>query len=152
MKPIILLLLINLSSYSNDISEIRKLYLEAHISQSDCKNFGEKITNSQSDESALIKGYKGCFYFIKCEFVNSPVHKFLYFNKAKKLLESAIKDNQKSVELKFLRFSIQKNIPNFLQYNNSLEEDLKFINENIQFIKDKETRKFISNALKSITK
>ena len=152
MKSILLITLLNFSSYNSDISTIRELYLAAYTSESHCNSFGEKLRSTKNTSSVLIKGYKGCFYFIKCKFIKSPIDKLVYFNKGKELLESAIKEDPKSVELKFLRYTIQKNIPRFLLYHDNLDRDLNFVNVNINTIKDKEVQKFITNSLKSIEK
>ena len=151
MKSILLIILISLSVYSNDISIIRELYQSAYTSETNCNNLRDKLNSIEANNSILIKGYEGCFYFIKCKFVTNPIEKAIYFNKGKELLETAINQNPRSVELRFLRYSIQKNIPRFLLYSN-LEKDLSFVNENIEGIKDREAQKFIRNSLKSITK
>ena len=150
MNSILLIILIHFSSYNNDISIIRELYLSAYISEANCNNLGEKLNSIEGDNSILIKGYKGCFYFIKCKFINNPIEKIIYFNKGKKLLEAAINQKPKSVELRFLRYSIQKNIPRFLLYDN-IEKDLNFVNKNIKGI-DMKSQEFIISSLKSITK
>ncbi len=152
MKSILLIILLHLSSYNSDIDIIRKLYLSSYTSESNCNTLGEKLNNLEGNTSILIKGYEGCFYFMKCKFINSPIDKLIYFKKGKKLLETAIEKDPKSVELRFLRYSIQKNLPKFLLYNHNLEKDLNFVNENIKTINDKEVQKFIINSLKSITK
>ena len=152
MKSLLLIILLNLSSYNSDINTIRKLYLSAHTNEYNCNNLGEKLTSIEDNTSILIKGYEGCFYFIKCKFINNPIEKLICFRKGKKLLETAIKEDPKSVELKFLRYSIQKNLPRFLSYHDNLERDLNFVNANITNINNKEEQKFIINSLKSITK
>ena len=152
MKSILLIILLHLTGYNNDIDIIRKLYLSAHTNEYNCNNLGEKLTSIEDNTSILIKGYEGCFYFIKCKFINNPIEKLICFRKGKKLLETAIKEDPKSVELKFLRYSIQKNLPRFLSYHDNLERDLNFVNANITNINNKEEQKFIINSLKSITK
>ena len=84
--------------------------------------------------------------------MNNPIDKLIYFNKGKKLLEDAINQDPYSIELKFLRYSIQKNLPKFLLYYDNIEKDLNFVNGSIKSTKDKEVQKFISTSLKSITK
>ena len=111
-----------------------------------------KISKMENQNTSLIKGYKGCFYFIKCKFTNNPVKKIKYFDKGKHLLERAINDDPKSVELKFLRYSIQKNLPKFLLYYENIEKDLNFVKKNITNLKDEKTRKFITTSLKAISK
>ena len=152
MKSILLILLLHTSNYNSDINVVRELYLSAYINEDSCNNLGEKLNSIENNKEILIKGYQGCFYFIKCKFINNPIEKLIYFRKGKKLLETAIKEDPKSVELKFLRYSIQKNLPRFLSYHDNLEKDLNFVNENITSISNKEEQKFIMQSLKSITK
>ena len=99
-----------------------------------------------------MQAYEGCFYFIKCQFINNPFEKLKYFKKGKELLETAIKEDPKSVELKLLRYSIQKNLPRFLLYYDNIEKDLNFVTENINSINDKKVQKFITTTLKSMSK
>tara|TARA_B100001142_G_scaffold281834_1_gene293822 strand:- start:8168 stop:8626 length:459 start_codon:yes stop_codon:yes gene_type:complete len=152
MKSILLIILLNFLSYNSDLSKIRELYLNASRSESNCDQLGAKLNTLDVKSSVLLKGYKGCFYFIKCKFINSPSKKLIFFNKGKRLIESAIKEDPTSVELKFLRFSIQKNLPKFLLYNKNIEKDLNFVNENIASVKNKESQKFIITSLKSLNK
>lgn len=144
-------MLLHLSGYNNDISIIRELYLSAYKSESNCNDLGKELKRTEKNTSILVEGYEGCFYFIKCQFINNPIERLISFNKGKELLESAIKQDPNSVELRFLRYSIQKNLPKFLLYNN-LEKDLIFVNENIKEIHDEEAQEFITTCLKSITK
>ena len=69
------------------------------------------------------------------------------FRIGKDMLESAIKNDPESVELRFLRYSIQKNIPKFLSYSNNLEKDLKFVKDNISQIFNYEFRIYISSSI-----
>lgn len=151
MKSILLVFVFVITSYSNEINNIRQLYLLAHTSQSQCDVFGKELADIKDRRCMLIKGYQACFYFIKCKFVDNPIDKLMYFNKGKDLLEFAIIQEPKSVELKFLRYSIQKNLPRFLLYHSSLEKDFNFVNQNIQAVNDKEVRLFIKNSLKSLS-
>ena len=150
MKSILLILLINFSSYNNDIQSVRKLFISAPISFSNCEKFGEKLKSINGESTVLLKGYEGCFYFIRCKFIDNPIKRIIYFNKGKKLLETAIKLEPYSIELKFLRYVIQKNLPKFLLYANNIEKDLNFVNENINKTKSMETKKYIYNSLNSI--
>ena len=149
---LLLFLLINFSAINSGIDSVRALYLTAYINQENCEKFREKISKMENQNTSLIKGYKGCFYFIKCKFTNNPVKKIKYFDKGKHLLERAINDDPKSVELKFLRYSIQKNLPKFLLYYENIEKDLNFVKKNITNLKDEKTRKFITTSLKAISK
>ena len=152
MRLIFIITIINLYSYANDISTIRELYLEAYTSDFKCNKLGETLNTMKKNTSTLIKGYEGCFYFFKCKFESSPISKLIYFKKGKKLLENAIALEPNSVELKFLRYNIQTNLPKFLSYHNKIEQDYNFINQNIKKMSDKQAQWFIINSLKSISR
>ncbi len=150
MKFIALTLILNLSVSNQEITVIRELYLLAYISESNCNNFGEQLV-SNKEKSSIFKGYLGCFYFIKSKFANNPIDRFFYFKKGRSILEAAISEDPESVELIFLRYSIQKNLPRFLLYNN-IEKDLIFVNENLPKISDQKKKKFIINCMKKMQK
>ena len=150
MKFILLTLILNLSVSDQEISAIRESYLLAYLNESNCDHFGEQIVLN-TEKSPLVKGYLGCFYFIKSKFETNPIDKFYYFKKGKNLLEAAIHEDPKSIELIFLRYSIQKNLPRFLLYNNT-EKDLIFVDENLSKVSDQKTKKFILNCMKLMKK
>ena len=152
MKSLLLILFLNFSAYSNDINTIREAYLLAYTSESNCNAFGEKLMEIKDSKSILIKGYEACFYFIKCKFIKNPIDKLIYFNKGKKMLELAIQKDPESIELRFLRYTIQKNLPRFLLYHNNIEKDLTFVKENLNNIADKYIKKFILTSIDSINK
>lgn len=150
MKSVLLIIVFNLINYNNEIMSIRSLYLNASKSEYHCNKFGEKINEKENVSSILIKGYEACFYFIKCKFIDNPIEKISYFNKGKKLLESLIEENPDAIELRFLRYSIQKNLPRVLLYYDNIEKDLNFVYKNIDNIKDSKTKSFILSSIKSI--
>ena len=58
MKSILLIVLLHLSSYSNDINTIRELYLSAYISESNCNNLGKELNNIKDNDLILDIGPK----------------------------------------------------------------------------------------------
>ena len=151
MKSVLLIIVFNLINYNNDIMLIRSLYSNASKSEYHCNKFGETINKKEDVSSILIKGYEACFYFIKCKFIDNPIEKISYFNKGKKLLESLIEENPDAIELRFLRYSIQKNLPRVLLYYDNIEKDLNFVRKNISNIKDEKAQKFIANSIEAIS-
>lgn len=69
----------------------------------------------------------------------NPISKLKTFNEGKKNLESAIKKEPYNPEIRFIRLSIQKNIPSFLGYKENIENDTEFLK--------KEKSKLESNLL-----
>ena len=56
------------------------------------------------------------------------------------------------MEIRLLRYSIQKKLPKILLYFNEIEEDYNFIINNISTIKDHKTKEFIIQSLKALNK
>lgn len=144
------ILILTFFSYTSEIISVRDLFISAYKSELHCDNFGDKLHSINMDSSTLFKGYLGCYYFIKCKYLNNPVDKLSFFKEGKRLLESAISEDPSSVELRLLRYSIQKKIPRVLLYYDSLEEDIIFVNENVINITDKSTKDFILYSLNTI--
>ena len=144
------ILILTFFSYTSEIISVRDLFISAYKSELHCDNFGEKLYSINMDSSPLFKGYLGCYYFIKCKYVNNPADKLSFFKEGKRLLESAISEDPSSVELRLLRYSIQKKIPRVLLYYHSLEEDIIFVNENVINITDQSTKDFILYSLNTI--
>ena len=86
---------------------------------------------------------------MKSKYKFNPISKLYLFSKGKEILERSIKEEPSNLELKFLRLSIQQNIPEILAYNQNIEEDQKFINNNINKNKDGALKKLIKSTLKT---
>jgi hypothetical protein len=147
----ILLLVLSEYTYSSDILKTRELYSNASLSENNCKKYGDSLFKN-SNKSPIIKAYKGCYLMIKCKFTSNPIQKISYFKKGKSKIEKAIKESPYSLEIRLLRYSIQKKLPKILLYFNEIEEDYNFIIKNINTIKDDKTKEFIIQSLKALNK
>lgn len=92
----------------------------------------EFIINLQDDPSPEAKGYMASMNFIKSHYVKFPFTKMKYFKLGKKALDDLIKENPQNVEIRYLRFLMQKQIPEFLGYNKHLNEDFEVIIHSIE--------------------
>ena len=61
------------------------------------------------------------------EVVSNPYTKLSYFNDGKKLIDQAIKMDPKNAELRYLRFMIQQNTPDFLNYSDDINADFEIL-------------------------
>lgn len=148
---IILLLVLSEYTYSSDILKTRELYSNASLCENNFKKFGESLFKN-STTSPIMKGYKGCYFMMKCKFTSNPIQKISYFKKGKSKIEKAIKESPYSLEIRLLRYSIQKKLPKLLLYFDEIEEDYNFIIKNINTIKDDKTKEFIIQSLEALNK
>jgi len=91
----------------------------------------EFINELEVDNSSEAKGYLAAMILMKSRFVKGPFSKFKYFKQGKKQLDQNISENLSIVEIRYIRFLMQKQIPDFLGYNKNIEEDFKIISNNL---------------------
>jgi len=86
----------------------------------------------ENEEDETLQGYFAAMYFMKSKYVKFPLTKLKYFKKGKLLLDELISNNQNNIEIRYIRYLLQSEIPDFLGYNNYLEEDFFHIIENVE--------------------
>src|SRR5210317_1891603 len=85
----------------------------------------------KSDSSIESQGYSAALTMTKSKYYKSPLKKLKYFNEGKKALELLINHNKQSLELRYLRFSIQNSVPKFLGYSANIHEDLALLKKQL---------------------
>lgn len=105
-----------------DYVELRNLFEASPNSEAKAKLLLDKTKNATESEAILL-GYKGGANMAMANHVVLPTSKLSSFNTGKEMLEKAIKAVPYSIELRFIRFSIQCNVPSFLGYSGNLLGD-----------------------------
>ena len=137
-------------SKSDDLNKIRKSYLNASLNEDSCKNFILSLKKVKIEESPLLEAYKISAELINIKYLKNPFKKFNLFNFYTKKLNLIINENPLQIEIRFLRYLIQLNSPDFLFYNKNIKEDYNFINKNI-FFENKDIQNFIFSIIKKTT-
>ena len=99
---------------------------QANLDANNCMPFYE-FMESHKNESSVAKGYFALSVMMQAKLHKNPFTKLSYFNKGKNILEETISANPKVVELRFLRFSVQNEIPAILLYFNDIDSDKKML-------------------------
>jgi len=118
----ILLILYMMLVPDKEIYLYRELLQKAEQSAQVSETFFERLKDSRSP-NPLVLGYKAMSLFMMSKHVSSPLSKLSYFNQGKTNLEAAIKMDKNNIELTYLRYSVQYNLPAFLGYKSNLQED-----------------------------
>jgi hypothetical protein len=105
----------------------------AHLKQANenkdyCMTFFDLMYAHQYDNSTT-RGYFGVATMMQAKVYFNPFTKLAYFNKGKKILETIIQKEPENVELRFLRYAVQKKVPDLLFYNDKLTEDKAVLDE-----------------------
>ncbi len=107
------------------LSQIRDQLPAAFENDKACSSMLAKYKKVKSD-NVVLNGYIGGLYIARSR--HAPL--FDKMNNLKTgtgILEDALKKMPDNIELRFLRLSIQLNLPGFLGYNDNVESDKKFV-------------------------
>jgi len=149
-KWIILLVVFSLNiSNAQSIQDIRRLYLESSKNDSKLDSLNH-LLEEKKNKTTTLSAYYGASLLLKSKYLKNPFKKLKFFEKGKDIIENAITKEPTNIEIAVIRYSVQKNSPRFLMYNKNLIEDYKFITTNINSIKDKKLKKYISETIKNL--
>lgn len=151
MKSVFLTILFfySTSLFAKDpaINEVRMLYEKAATNEKTCKQLIDLLSPYNEKNNPLLSGYKAVATMLMAKHVFFPFTKLSYFNKGKKMLGKSIEVDGKNVELRFLRFTMETNVPSFLGYNDDIKNDKNFILNFYQGITDTLLKNFMLPVL-----
>lgn len=140
------------AAQSFDLHQVRKLYHSAPEIKQDALQLNSLMLRVDSGKAAPVwVCYKGANEMIQAKYVFNPFSKFDKFIKGKQLIEKAISRDTLNLEMRFLRYSIQSNLPGFLAYHDDLGADKRFLLVNTRNTKDAELKGIIINYLSTLT-
>jgi len=145
---IILGLLISHNVYSNENAvNFREYYYAVCLDQNSVQEFDSYLELYKDSKDVTVKGYQSIIWFLWADFYLNPIRKWKCFNKGIEKLDQLIESHSDNLELRFLRLTIQDNVPNFLGYNANLKEDKEFIHNNLSKILDEDLQERITYYL-----
>lgn len=150
MITFLLILFAHLTSVASEpnIKSIRLKFHNSTSSEEVCKDLIKQLEPYNERNSPLLLGYKGGATMIMAKHSFNPFSKMSYFKNGKTILEKAIQADNNNVELRFLRYTIQTNVPSFLGYSSQIEKDQSFLKQSVSGLKDAELKKIITSYLK----
>jgi len=119
----VFILSVFLNQVNVELEKVRSQFPEI-TSEEQANSFIEKLKN---DDSSEAKGYTAAMIFMKSSFVKFPFTKLKYFKQGKTLLDETITQDPSNIEIRYIRFLMQKQIPDFLGYNENIKEDFNII-------------------------
>jgi len=119
MRYLIFLVLFNFGSINSSLDAIRNNF--PNINSLEQAELGLKELEKNNDVTS--KGYYAAMLFMKSKYVKFPFTKFKFFKKGKLQLDTIIKEHPANIEMRYIRFLLQSEMPSFLGYNKNLEED-----------------------------
>lgn len=84
-----------------------------------------ELMDKYKGKDPVVTGYKAVSNAIMAKHAWSPYSKIKYLKNCSNIFEQAVKLNPQNPEVRFLRYSIEYNIPKYLNMSQNLEEDKK---------------------------
>ncbi len=149
-KLFLLFWLFNCGIFAAEITlnDVRSLFQASVKDEAACKKLIDSIGQNEELEYGVFSAYKGCAEMIMARYCSDPLKKLSCFYSGKAILEKCIMKEPASVELRYLRFSIQSSSPEFLGYNKSIKEDKDFLMNQVKELTDLQLKEMITSFLK----
>ncbi len=113
-----------------------------------CLNIYNAFEQTDYQDNNLLLGYHGAALLGMARHAPNVFKKMSFFSDGKELLEKSIDMDHDNVELRFLRLTIQTNIPSFLGYSDSKESDKAFVLNHLEEAKSETFKTKVRNFIK----
>ncbi len=104
-----------------DVAKMRTLFFAASTPDGIKEFYKQAQLVNEADN--VQKAYKGVATAMYAGAASSVSEKLDYFSKGKALLEAAVTSDWYNAEIRFLRFSVQSEVPFFVGYSDKLKDD-----------------------------
>jgi len=118
MKLVVFFLMMN-SLSAQVLDKVRNHFPEIN-SLEKAEFYLKLLENEEGKES---KAYYAAMLFMKSKYVKFPFTKYSYFKKGKTALDFLVQENKSNIEMRYIRFLFQNEMPKFLNYNSNINED-----------------------------
>ena len=141
--------LIICNAQTNNLNQVRKSYLESAKSEENINKLISTCEEYKSENDSIIYAYSTVGDLMLIKYKYNPFYKLKLFTEYSRKLDLIVKNNFTNIEIRFLRYCVQKQTPRFLGYNDNLELDYQFIIQNVD-VQSKELQEYIGSTLKSL--
>ena len=137
------------NAQTNNLNQVRKLFLESDKSKENINKLVVTCEAFQSKSDSVIYAYRTVADLMLIKYKYNPLYKLKLFSDYSRKLDLIVINNFNNIEIRFLRYCVQKQTPRFLGYYSNLELDYQFIIQNND-IQSKELKEYIRSTLKSL--
>ena len=135
------------NAQTNNLDNVRRSYLQSDKSEENIRNLISSCEEHNFGNDSIIYAYKTVAELMLIKYKYNPFHKINLFTNYSRKLDLIVSNNINNIEIRVLRYCMQKQSPRFLDYDNNLELDYQFILKNIDF-QSKELKVYIHSILK----
>lgn len=124
-KRFLILLVIlstSLTTEADGINDLRKSFHESVLRSDKLPEFLKRIEGIENP-NAIERAYLGASHALMAREAWNPIEKLIHIRNFRNHLDLAIERDTANIEIRFLRLSIEYNIPELFRSNKSISED-----------------------------
>tara|TARA_B100000902_G_scaffold395993_2_gene455859 strand:- start:56021 stop:56476 length:456 start_codon:yes stop_codon:yes gene_type:complete len=121
---------VNICNQSANIDEVRSVFLSCEGNIVSIQKLIDLTKNELVNETIIV--YNSTANLMILDFMYNPLKKYLSFNKYTKVIDSIIEMNPSNIEIRLLRYIIQKKSPEILSYNKNIFSDSLYVVKNMK--------------------
>ncbi len=115
------------ASNMNDINQLRKEFNLAIEDGKKANNLFDVLSQLKPANNTLQYAYLGATEALLAKHSFNPFSKLSYVNNALTKLNKAVELSDKNIEIRYMRFSVEANMPAYLGYSKHVEDDKKML-------------------------
>lgn len=131
------------------VAMLRNLFYASENNKAAWIELDEKVKLINRESKPILLCYRGVSEMMGAKYVINPIVKLNKFKKGKTFIEGAVQKDPDNPEIRFLRFSVQTNLPAFLGYHYDIAMDKKKLLDSVHTVADPELKKNIMKYLSS---
>ena len=109
------------------INQLRYLLIQTEKDNVKTMEFIQKAKACKANDSGIYQGYYSMAKLLECKIESNLFKKLKLFYEGRDLVEVAINKEPQNVELRYFRYAVQKNIPEFLGYSKEMKLDKTYL-------------------------
>ena len=129
------------------MASVRIAYRDAVSSKTKAFLLYDELSPITKKDNASLVAYKGAVTVLTSKYIKSVKDKKERLVEGVDLIEYALNKQPNTIEIRFIRMTLQQNIPKFLKYNKDIEYDKDFILSNYKNIKSKVLKQHIKDYI-----
>jgi hypothetical protein len=135
------------AAQQSPLVEARRLYVSSALEKDSLFKLTELVKTAKPYDQPILSCYAGAAQIIMAKYAPNPFSKFACFRKGRRLMEDAIAKDTACFEMRYLRLSIQSNLPAFLGFHDQIVADQYFLKANINSQADCQLREMACTLL-----
>ena len=125
------------------LSEVREEYTKAPGNKEVTTKLYNLLSDVSKNDKKVYVAYKGASCMMMAKYTKAKKEKKTLFKEGAGLIEFAVSEAPKDIEIRIIRLSIQENAPKFLKYRSNIQEDRQFVLDNYNKIKSESVKFFV---------